>query len=193
MLSNFKQFVDELKDLKQQPRVQQEQHRQIVQRLQLGMDERDKDLNAEVLRLRRQLGTKQTIVDDRTKILEQTLEEQNRLLAQTKKRETTDEQALDPMSERFKIGKDSWQGTGKRKDHNATEAPMYATGATTTINKAIDIWTEDYTKHGGDVADRNVVDAQIAADWGVRARRRLIETGIESKGTIIITNTTDEQ
>ena len=37
----FKQFLDELKDLKQQLRAQQEQHRQIVQRLQLGMDERD--------------------------------------------------------------------------------------------------------------------------------------------------------
>ena len=98
---------------------------------------------------------------------------------------------MDPIWERFHDN-ESWNVEPKTPTHArapevatalANTTPTYAIGATTTINKAIDIWIDDNTVNGGNISERNVVDGYIVADWGARVRNRLAERRKSNKTT----------
>ena len=197
---HFLQLLAELRTLKQQVREQQQANQNLqlklvndnttLQKLQVGVETRDQMKNEEIRRLQQQLEKQKTTIDDKDKQLQQLNEQTGR--------------TKDPMWEQSKVYNDSWQQDLQRtgrlqvaQDHDKMDIalqtiPVYAMAADMDIAKAIDICVDDYIANGGNIADRNVVNGRVVADWGIRVRIKLEETGISIKdklSTITITNT----
>ena len=186
---SFPQLMSELRELRQQLKEQQQtfnaqleqqkqQHAQYIQRLQLGMDERDQRKNDELQQLKTKLDDRQATIDQQRRRTEQ---------AEAQNRQRKPE--VDPYKEKSKRGEDDWQLGYKPPDERtkhdnppAPDTPKYAIGTTTDIAKAIDYFIDDYELHGGSISERNVVASQIVPDWGARVRRRLIERGVKNGG-----------
>ena len=116
--------------------------------------------------------------DEKNKVID----EQTRLMEQTKKPKEINKQDMDPIWEQSQRGKDGWQTGSKASTQEdiqrifiAFETPVYAISAIITITNAIDAWIDDYELDGGTIADRDTADGQIVADWGIRAKRRFTE------------------
>ena len=93
----FPQLLAELRTLKQQNRLLQQQAESdnaAAQKLQLGMDTRDQAMNSEIQQLRRQLERQQAIIDE-----------------QNKRQQQIDRasQLKDPMWEQSTQNNDCWQ------------------------------------------------------------------------------------
>ena len=182
---NYPQVLPELRDLRQQIREEQQAKQEIqkelevnhtaLQRLQIGVDTRDRAQRDEIRRLQR-LEQRQTI-----KTTKAISDGGNEI-----------EHAKDPMWESSVVLHDHWQQDLKRIGRlptNANITPVYAMAVNTDINKAIDLCVDDYIENGGNIADRIVVNSQIVADLGVRVRLRLADKGIiiNDKACIAIT------
>ena len=59
--------------------------------------------------------------------------------------------------------------------------------------KAIELHVDDHEENVGNIADGNLVSGNIAADWGLRVRRRLEERGIKTTGITITNNGTNSK
>lgn len=126
----FKQLLDELKEMKAQMRAQQQNfERQLaqqeakynqceayIQKLELGMDTRDQKKNEDIQQLRQRLQMKQAMLDNQARIVEDTLNDQDRRTECIEHKETTDRTDKDPMWERSEAGNDNWHQALKPDD-----------------------------------------------------------------------------
>ena len=190
---SYPQLMAECRELRQQLKEQKVEFHKIIdeekqkyhylQRAQLGLETREQKRDEQFANLQQLVAIKQGTIDEQNMLL-QALEEPT-----TTKRPTNYDKDLIWEMDNEKKG--PWHN-GRSSTNIVTTAdiqkedigngtPTYAMAANTTLASAIDNWIDDYIAHGGNVSDRNIVDKQIVADWGIRVRQRMHERVVTIK------------
>ena len=146
-----------------------------LQRMQIGLDNRDQEQNKDIQELRQELKRHQATISEPNKLIEEIIDNDNR--AKTVKNEkdidTHNKTIVDDLCEYDKkAGVGSWKvGCNKL----ITIAPTARSTAASysmaiprhTIGELVDAWVHDCMQHGGNISERNVdADGNIIHNWG---------------------------
>lgn len=153
-----------------------------LQRIQIGMDNKDQDNNKEMQELRQELKWHQATISKQNKLIEEIIDNDHREKTMKKEKDVDkhNKTTIDDLYEYDKkAGAGSWKDGFNKLIAFAPTANPTATSYSTvipkqTIEELVDVWIHDYMQYSGNISERNVdADVNIIHNLDKIARDRL--------------------